>query len=82
MGGRSNSTTFQRIYLGLDWEKRFFWGMGINLRGCFLGGMGERRLFISQGRKVGFFLFFKELFLWWWGGWKRWVYIFFSFFLS
>jgi hypothetical protein len=41
--------------------------MGINPKGYFLGGMGRRSLVVFQGRKVGFFPFFKELFFWWCG---------------
>jgi hypothetical protein len=44
--------------------------MRINPKACFLGGMGGRSLVISQGRKVGFLLFSKELLFWWCGmGW-------------
>jgi hypothetical protein len=32
-----------------------------NPKVCFLGGMGRRSLVVSQGRKVGYILFFKEL---------------------
>jgi hypothetical protein len=41
--------------------------MGINPKGCFLGGMRGRRLVVFQGKKVGFFLIFEELFFWWCG---------------
>jgi len=34
--------------------------MGTDPRGCFLGGMGGKSLVVSQGEKVGFFLFSKE----------------------
>jgi len=45
-GGWGNSTPFQR---------RFFKGMGIDPKGCFLGGMGGRSLAAFQGlEKVGF----------------------------
>jgi hypothetical protein len=39
--------------------------MGINPKGCFLGGMGGRSLVVIQGRKVVFFKKFKALFFWW-----------------
>ncbi len=38
--------------------------MGIKPKVCFLCGMGGRSLVVFQGRKVGFFLFSKELFFW------------------
>jgi hypothetical protein len=42
--------------------------MGINPKGCFLGGMGRRSLVVFQGlEKVRLFLFCKELFFWWCG---------------
>jgi len=51
-GGWGNSTPFQ---------KKLFLGMGTNPNGCFLGGMGGRRLVVSQGRKVGGILFCQVL---------------------
>jgi len=52
--------------------------MGINPKGCFLGGMGKKSLvffneiffwWCGMGclEKVGFFLFFKEIIFWWCG---------------
>ncbi len=38
-----------------DWDRWIFLGMGTNPKGCFLDGMGGKRLVGFQGRKVGFF---------------------------
>jgi hypothetical protein len=32
-----------------------FFGMGINQKGCFLGGMGARSLVVFRSMKMGFF---------------------------
>ncbi len=59
--------------------------MGINPKGCFLGGMGGRNLVVSQGRKVGDFFIFQGIIslLVWDGvvGERGWVYfiLFFPF---
>jgi hypothetical protein len=65
--------------------KVIFFGMGINPKGLFLGGMGRKSLAFSQGRKVGFFNFPRNWFLVVWDGVvgeRGWVYIFLSFFSS
>jgi hypothetical protein len=41
--------------------------MGINPKGCFLGGMGGKSLIVFQSKKVGFLKNSKELFFWWCG---------------
>ncbi len=41
-GGWGNFTLFQRRCFFKDWDMWIFLGMGISLKGCFLGGMGER----------------------------------------
>ncbi len=65
-------------------EVILFWGWELSQAVFFLGGTeGEVWLFFKVTR-LSFFLFFKELFLWWCGmGWFEkeggWVYSFFSF---
>jgi hypothetical protein len=57
--------------------------MGTNRKACFLGGMGIKRLVVSQGRKVGFSKKIQQIiFLVVWDGVveeRGWVYLFFFF---
>ncbi len=82
-GGWGNSTPFQKRVFFKGLREVNFFGTGTNPKVCFLGGMGGRSLVVSQNRKVGIFLFSKELFFSWCGmGWleKGGGYFFFVFF--
>jgi len=57
--------------------------MGTNPKFCLLGSTGGRSLVIFQSRKVEFFLFFKDFFIFGgvgWGGWRKGVGIFLFYF--
>ncbi len=50
-GGWGDSAPFQRSFFSRDWDRYFFFGMGINPKSYLLGGTRRRSLvFFEAGR--------------------------------